>query len=247
MSLKLLLTFFVGLLLFANLVLAIPWLPNAFYGYVTVNGQPAQDGTTIVAKINDVTVASTTTSGGKYGNPYFFIEDPNNDRTGKEIKFFINGIEVITSQPIYFCNGCIGIGDSREPFNITATITIGGQQQPGGGGGGGIGGGEPTGNATGTIPQQCQERWLCSEWGECVGGVQTRTCNDANNCGTRNNEPLTAQPCSAEEKEKPISQPTITGMLALLSNPVYALVFALAIIAVVLIIFSIKFFKKKKK
>jgi len=103
-------------------------------------------------------------------------------------------------------------------------------------------------NQTGTQQQQCQERWVCSEWSECINGVQTRTCRDENNCGTNNNEPFTSQPCSPEERkeEKTSEGVRITGLFALLSNPVYALTFILGIIAVIAIVLSIIFSRRKK-
>ena len=45
-----------------------PPLPHLFYGTVTVGGQPAQIGTVITAKVNDVIQGSiTTTQTGLYG------------------------------------------------------------------------------------------------------------------------------------------------------------------------------------
>jgi len=120
-------------------------------------------------------------------------------------------------------------------------------------GGGGEGGGGSTEettqtNQTGTQQQQCQERWICSEWSECINGVQTRTCRDENNCGTNSNKPFTSQPCSPEERkeEKTSEGVRITGLFALLSNPVYALTFILGIIAVIAIVLSIIFSRRKK-
>jgi hypothetical protein len=42
----------------------------------------------------------------------------------------------------------------------------------------------------------CTENWVCTEWTSCMNGVQTRTCTDANNCGTTNNKPSESQPCT---------------------------------------------------
>ncbi|MBU2476678.1 right-handed parallel beta-helix repeat-containing protein, partial [Candidatus Micrarchaeota archaeon] len=42
----------------------------------------------------------------------------------------------------------------------------------------------------------CQENWTCTEWSACIGGNQTRTCTDNNNCGTTNNKPIETQSCS---------------------------------------------------
>jgi hypothetical protein len=229
-------------LLLSSIALAIPGIPNAFYGYVIVNGNPAPDGTVVIAKINNIEVARTTTKDGKYGYPLgsFYIDDPDNNRAGKEIRFFVNGVDI--GQVSYFCNGCITM------LNLTATISTGGGQTSGStGAAGGSTEGITQTNQTGT-QQQCQERWVCSEWSECINGVQTRTCRDENNCGTNNNEPFTSQPCSPEERkeEKTSEGVRITGLFALLSNPVYALTFILGIIAVIAIVLSIIFSRRKK-
>ncbi len=210
MNLKIL-TILTCFLIFSNIVLAIaPGVPHAFYGSVTVNGNPAPDGTVITAKINGVEVARTVTSDGKYGYPIgsFYVDDPNHDRSGEEIRFFVNGVD--TGQTRYFCNGCV--------TKIDLAIS---QSQGGGGGGGGFGGGVPTTKKTSqenqttqnqtaqkTETQFCEERWVCTDWSECKDGFQTRSCNDVNNCGTDLNKPLEIQPCSKEEKA---SQAKITG------------------------------------
>jgi len=253
MDLKILQSIFVivlSLILFSNVVLAIPGLPNAFKGYVTINGQPASDGTTIVAKINGVQVASTTTSGGKYGYPSgsFYIDDPNNDRSGDVINFFVNGVD--TGQFSYFCNGCVTM------LNLTATVPTGGQQQGGttggstGGGGGAIGGQTTTNITTNeTTPQQtCQERWICGDWAACIDSIQRRVCTDSNNCGTEENRPLEVQPCSAKQIEIPTAeaQSPLTGLLAALSNPAYSLLIVLIVAAILLTVFRKKIITSKK-
>lgn len=248
MNPKILLAAFVCIVLFSSLALAIPGIPNAFYGDVTVNGQPASDGTTVVAKINGVQVASITTSGGKYGYPIgsFYVDDPNSDRSGKAINFFVNGVD--TGQSYYFCNGCV------INLNLTATIAVqppstpssGGGTGGGGGGGGGTGGGTTSGTTNGTTnqqttQQQCQERWLCTAWSGCKDGIQTRSCIDENSCGTNNNEPMSSQPCSKTSKET--SPKPITGMItAALTNPWYDGIFAIVLAGA---IFGIIRFRKK--
>lgn len=41
----------------------------------------------------------------------------------------------------------------------------------------------------------CVENWYCYPWTLCVGGVQTRTCLDLNNCGTIADKPGLSQSC----------------------------------------------------
>jgi PGF-pre-PGF domain-containing protein len=46
----------------------------------------------------------------------------------------------------------------------------------------------------------CIENWSCADWSICVNSVQTRTCTDANNCGTTVNKPVESQSCTEEQK-----------------------------------------------
>jgi hypothetical protein len=42
----------------------------------------------------------------------------------------------------------------------------------------------------------CTPAWSCTAWSSCPSGTQTRTCTDANNCGTVTNKPAESQSCS---------------------------------------------------
>jgi hypothetical protein len=247
---KFLLSILISTILISNTVLAQPGIPNAFYGSVTWNGSPAPDGTTVTAKINGVEVASTTTKNGKYGiDPVFYVDDPDHNRSGKEVRFFVNGVD--TGQFKYFSNGAVTL------LNLIASGGTGGQQQQGGGGGGGGGGGIPsvtqqnqTAGTTSGTQQECQERWICSDWSTCQNGIKTRTCNDENNCGTRNNEPFTSQPCSKEEREEAEqkSQPlSITAFFLALTTFEWATAIVAGIIIAIVIIFLFKKRGSKKK
>jgi len=44
--------------------------------------------------------------------------------------------------------------------------------------------------------QSCIENWQCTEWSQCSGGTQTRTCTDLNACGTTVNKPIESQSCT---------------------------------------------------
>lgn len=41
----------------------------------------------------------------------------------------------------------------------------------------------------------CTESWSCSAWSACVSSSQSRTCTDANACGTTTTKPAEAQSC----------------------------------------------------
>jgi len=240
---------FLFMLILTTIVKAVPGIPHAFYGYVYLNGKAAPDGTLIVAKIDGKEVARTTTSKGKYGYPLgsFYVDDPNNDRSGSIITFFVNGI---ASKTAIFCNGCI----TRLDLSVQ---TQEGGAAPTGGGGGLILPPEGTNEtqANETEEEICEERWVCSEWSECVNGIQTRVCRDVNECGTEKNKPLTSQPCVIVEganetkaKNETTTQPLgITGLVSLIRTPAYLLILILAIIAILLTVFRIRISKLVKK
>ncbi len=117
------LTTIFGLILISSLVLAVPGMPHQFYGSVTYNGQPAPDGTSIVAKINGIEVVSTTASEGKYGySPIFYVPDTDpSSRSGSTINFFVNGID--TGQTAIFQIGGITKLDLTATDSSVVTTT----------------------------------------------------------------------------------------------------------------------------
>jgi hypothetical protein len=58
----------------------------------------------------------------------------------------------------------------------------------------------PTESTTETVSQNvpvtCTPSWICSGWGVCTDGIQTRTCTDSNNCGSE--APAQSQSCAEE-------------------------------------------------
>lgn len=128
-------------------VMAIPLPPCAFYGYVYVGGQPAQDGLNITAVIQGTTLKWTTeTKNGTYGWPNkgsslpdgFWIpsDDPETSEkdggvTGNRIEFYIQGIK--TSQTATFDSGSAvkfdlsvsEIPDNQtDPYLLYATLIV---------------------------------------------------------------------------------------------------------------------------
>jgi hypothetical protein len=59
----------------------------------------------------------------------------------------------------------------------------------------------------------CIENWSCSDWSDCVNGIQTRNCTDQNRCGTEYNKPSTTTSCVVPESrpEAPQIQICIQG------------------------------------
>ncbi|MFH1587510.1 MAG: right-handed parallel beta-helix repeat-containing protein [Candidatus Diapherotrites archaeon] len=50
-----------------------------------------------------------------------------------------------------------------------------------------------------TAQNPCTENWSCTAWSACTNGTQTRTCTDANGCGTTANKPPETQSCSVSQ------------------------------------------------
>jgi len=94
-----------------------PPLPAAYYGTVTLNGQPAAVGTVITAKINEVLCGQITVkSPGQYGDPYSseerLIVNGSWDNEGQTVTFTVNG--VTTAESVTFSPGWVG------KLNLTA-------------------------------------------------------------------------------------------------------------------------------
>jgi len=54
--------------------------------------------------------------------------------------------------------------------------------------------------------QDCTENWVCTSWGECTSGVQTRKCTDKNDCGTFYQKPVESKQCEIT-KEQTVESP----------------------------------------
>lgn len=146
-------------LLFFGMAYAVPGIPHQFYGSVAVNGAPA-DGALIVAKINNIEVARTTSSNGTYGyDPYiFYVPDPNGTNSGKTIDFYLSGTKVaskafetgattrldlsIGTAPVCGDGTCNG-SETCSTCEADCGGCGGGSLGGGGSGGGGGGGGTP--------------------------------------------------------------------------------------------------------
>jgi len=62
--------------------------------------------------------------------------------------------------------------------------------------------------SSGDDPSSCNPVWRCTSWSLCRSSIQTRTCNDLNNCGTLAGKPTTSQSCTIYGYVNPI--PKIT-------------------------------------
>ncbi|MEW6295290.1 MAG: hypothetical protein AB1467_03260 [Candidatus Diapherotrites archaeon] len=206
MNLKILLLACFILLFSGTIFAAAPVPPHQFYGTVSIGGSPAANGIPIIAKITGTMVASTVTSNGRYGyDPVFFVYDPNGDRAGKKIEFYILEIKVGEQT---FING----GITQLNFTIANAVCSDtfcdpneetcsscsqdcGNCPPSDTGGGGGGGGGDGGGGGGSPP--CTPTWECTDWGECtLEGKQSRTCVKSNKCSSNTGKPIEVQLCT---------------------------------------------------
>jgi len=66
----------------------------------------------------------------------------------------------------------------------------------------------PTGAAV-----TCTESWTCGDWSACANSQQTRTCTDANSCGTTTSKPSESQSCTVNKGETTVTAPVQTSIL----------------------------------
>ena len=149
--------FLVGIALTTQLVLGQGQAPAGFSGTVNVNGVPAADGTSVVAKINNVVYGSTSVSNGRY---IIYIEDPNNNNAGKTIQFFVSNE---AAQPAIFT-----LGEPRE-LDLSVTVPSSPPSNPpssstpsSGGGGGGGGGVSTPKNESKIVNESAQQQLIAS-------------------------------------------------------------------------------------
>jgi len=78
-------------------------------------------------------------------------------------------------------------------------------------------------------PAACTESWTCGDWSVCANSQQTRTCTDANSCGTTASRPAETQSCTVSKGETTVAAPVQTSILTTV------IVIVVAIIACVFI------------
>jgi len=76
----------------------------------------------------------------------------------------------------------------------------------------------------------CIENWSCTDWSACINNQQTRTCMDANACGTTVSKPVESQNC--------ISTAAVSGV----ASWVYP---SIAIVIIIIIVVLLFVFRKK--
>ena len=134
---------FLGFALAPLAVFAAPGIPHQFYGMVNYSDGSSISSGTVKAKIGGVVVESVAISNSKYGYTpdLFFVTDPDGDRTGTTISFFVNDVE--TGTTAVFANGGytnlnLSIsGSSSTSGGSTSTSGEGGTTSSSAGGAGG--------------------------------------------------------------------------------------------------------------
>jgi PGF-pre-PGF domain-containing protein len=71
-----------------------------------------------------------------------------------------------------------------------------------------------SGGTTEITEEGCAESWSCTEWTVCTNATQTRTCTDANNCGTTSSKPAESQQCQSLVPEIKVEELPITTIVA---------------------------------
>lgn len=144
----------VTLLLAAGLIAAGPAfvagqesLPAAYSGSVTINGDPAPTGVTVIAKVDGAQYGSiTVTSEGQYGSPgdneYLTVQGDDVD-TGDEVTFFVNGDSFSETQVNTDPSSITWESGDVATVDLSVSgIDLGDDGDGGDGGGGGGGGGD---------------------------------------------------------------------------------------------------------
>jgi len=134
-------------------VFAVPGIPNVYYGDVTVNGEAAQDGLLITAKIDGITLARSETLDGTYGAKALSVPADVESTSLKEggvvgdtVDFYINGVLAGSHE---FKSGAIVKLDLFAVLN-EEDITVSGSQSSGGSGSTSSGGSASTSSDTQT-------------------------------------------------------------------------------------------------
>ena len=108
----------------------------------------------------------------------------------------------------------------------------------------------------GSSSRRCKENWRCGDWDECENGLQTRTCEDINKCGTKKIKPDLQKACDIEEsdlgilKTEPETQSGFAGITGAVVGVVGKTGFWVIIIFLVVLIGSaitVKRIRKKKE
>ena len=168
----------------------IPPFPTEFYGVASIDGEYLSAGTTIIAKINNVERASIQTQeNGVFGgsgavDKRLSIFGTNED-VQEIIHFFVDEKEFEQTAIYQSQKQHIVLSIGVLP-NLPEEDSDDSQEETSSGDSG-----------TTTDIDSCVEDWNCTEWSECdeQTSVQTRICEDNNNCGSISDKPGEEKTC----------------------------------------------------
>jgi hypothetical protein len=66
----------------------------------------------------------------------------------------------------------------------------------------------PSSEGVGSYTPPCQENWTCTNWSECIDGVQTRTCTNLGGCFDNKGKPNESQSCIVSSTPSNVTPPT---------------------------------------
>ena len=202
-----------------------------FYGSVTINGHPADDGLLVTAKVGGNDVKATSTLNGKYGeSPTFTILDTFNDLQGQTVNFYVLNFDTRESSVLdglpqaknldLSLNGDLFCGDNlcgssescssclKDCGACAPNPSTGSSGGPGGGGGGSGGAALKTTQSAQTEQSSgCTPDWVCSGWLPCMSASQQRVCVDGNKCNDDSARPEETRSCDIpKSKDKSAGQ-----------------------------------------
>ncbi len=88
-----------------------------------------------------------------------------------------------------------------------------------------------------TQADECIERWICSDWGECMNGVRDRICEDISGCGTQDEKPGEFEDCDESVDGMPATGMIISERTNLLV--VGVVIFLVIVLAVLIYLFTV--------
>jgi hypothetical protein len=234
---------------------SLPGIPHQFFGTVSdSNGVSAPDGTFVVAKVGSNSVSATVSKSGNYGfngAEIFYIQDPNSNRAGNTIEFYVNDFKVAES---VFQNGQSERLDLTTPEIFPSNSGESDSGSSGGSSSGGGGGGGGTIISTVNNPNQivntsaCVENWECTDYLDCVNGVQNRVCADKSFCGTTLNSPAESRKCIASETKSGFFSNILGAVIGTKgNNAINISLIVVFLVLVVIITFIVKTHIAKRK
>lgn len=143
---------------------------------------PGDDGATGQATRYDIRYSTQTITDGTWGSATVVANPPTPKVAGQQESFQVTGLQPDTTY--YFALKTYDEAGNPSPLsNIASRRT-----------------------AVGSL-LSCYESWHCTDWSACTNGTQTRSCSDANSCGTTNNRPALTYSCTPGSTTAP-EEPT---------------------------------------